>query len=245
MDIGFGCELSDRSLREFAQTLSRYQKETQRDARSALRSATVDLIKSLRKQTAKSPNRVPRKAFRFGQSDPKYLTLKGQLNRRMVKKRFDKADLVFFQPVRQIYKRRKLKNGGIAESWTNQSEAQLIRDARDSYLGKIWNSGLARRTWGWMMWRLFNIPDDGKFKNQKFQISHRHCEAHINEVREPLPDGTISLEAPLKCDITLINRLRYIRNALPSHAVAQAIESARRSITAKIDRGLRSRRFDS
>lgn len=249
--IGFECEVSELAIRDFKKALARYQRETQRDSRSALRSATVDLIKSLRAQTKQAKKLVPKKAFRFGQSDPQYLTINGQLHRRMVKKNFPSSDrlrqqkdLVFFQPVRQVYKRRKLKNGGIAESWTEQSGAQLIREAREKW-GKIWNWGLARKTWGWMMWRLFNLPDNGKFMNPRCNVTHKHCEAHIDETRERLPDGTITVEAPIKCDITLINRLRYIRKALPQGALAVAIEKARKSITAKIDKGLKSRRFDS
>ena len=58
--IAFECEVSERGIADFVKALSRYQKETQRDMRSALRSATIDLVKSLRARTRKAPKVVPR-----------------------------------------------------------------------------------------------------------------------------------------------------------------------------------------
>ena len=249
--IAFECEVSQRGIADFVKALARYQRETQRDMRDAVRSATIDLVKSLRKQTKKAPRLMPAKAFRFGKSDPQYLTTKAHgLMRRMVRKGFpnpdrlaQQKDLVFWQPVRTVYKRRTLKNGGIAESWKQQSEAQLIREARQQW-GKIWNWGLAKQTWGWFMWRLFNLSDKG-FINPRVNITHKHVGGGIQETREPLPDGTIDLQAPIRCEITIINRIRYMRRALPPGAIEIAVQKATNSINHKIDSGLKSRRFDS
>lgn len=243
--IAFECEVSQRGIADFVKALARYQRETQRDMRDAVRSATIDLVKSLRKQTKKAPRLVPAKAFRLGRSDPQYLTTKVHgLQRRMVMKRFPpRKDFVFWQPVRTVYKRRTLKNGGIAESWKQQSEAQLIREARQQW-GKIWNWGLAKQTWGWFMWRLFNLSDKG-FINPRVNITHKHVGGGIQETREPLPDGTIDLQAPIRCEITIINRVRYMRRALPPGAIEIAVQKATNSINHKIDSGLKSRRFDS
>ena len=245
MGIAFEAEASERSIADFTKALATFQKATQRDMRDAIRIATIDLCKSLRKQTRKAPKLLPRSAFRMGRTDPQYLTTKAYgLQRRMVRKGFaPKKDLVFWQKVRQVYKRRKLKNGGIAESWSNQSDAQLIRDARDEW-GKVWNWGLAKQTWGWFMWRLFNIPDAGGLNNPRNKITGRHVEGGIIETREPLPDGTIDLQAPIKCDVTIINKLRYIRKALAPGALTQAIEQARKNLLYKAQHCLKSHRFD-
>jgi len=39
--IAFECEVSERGIADFIKALSRYQRETQRDMRSALRSVTL------------------------------------------------------------------------------------------------------------------------------------------------------------------------------------------------------------
>lgn len=248
--ITFSADVDPRSIADFTRAISDFQRGTQRDMRTALRIATVDLCKSLRSRTRKSPKLMPKSAFRFGKSDPQWLTTsKHGLMRRMVRKEFPggarknyKGDFVFWQPCRTVYKSRRLKNGGIAESWTKQSEAQLIRDARARW-GKIWNWGLAKQTWGWFMWRLFNLNDKGMFLNPRVNITHRHVGGGIIEKREPLPDGTISMDAPIRCDISIINRLRYIRRALAPGALSASIESARRSLVYKAQRNVRSRKL--
>ena len=49
--VAFEAEVSERGIADFVKALARYQKETQRDMRSALRSVTVDLLRSLRART--------------------------------------------------------------------------------------------------------------------------------------------------------------------------------------------------
>ena len=241
--IAFEAEVSERCIADFTKALSKFQRSTQRDMRDAIRISTIDLCKSLRKQTRKAPKLMPKAAFRFGRTDPQWLTTKAHgLQRRMVRKNFGKADLVFWQQCRQIYKRRKLKKGGISESWTNQSEAQLMRAAREQW-GKIWNWGLAKQSWGWFMWRLFNLADNG-FNNPRVNITHRHVEGGITESREPLPDGTIDLAAPIRCDVTIINRIRYIRKALAPGALAWAVQSATKNLLYKAEHCVKSHRFD-
>lgn len=240
--IVFQAEVSERSMQDFTRAISSFQRRTQRDMRTAVRIATTDLIKSLRKQTRQAKQKVPRSAFRFGQSDPQWITEPdGTVRRRMILKRFgSQSDKVFFQPWKRI---EKVDRKG-RHSWTQASEASLIRDARNSRHGKIWNWGLARQTWGWFMWRLFNIRSQADFKNKRVRITHNHVDGGISESREPLPDGTISLEAPIKCTITIINRLRYIRRALLPGALENAIEAARRSLLYKAQNAVKSNRFD-
>lgn len=230
--IDFECEVSKQDLANFTKALLRYKTETQRDMRDALRSATVDLIKSLRARTRKAPKMVPLSAFRLAQSDPKYLSKTNYgLIRRVVCKRFaPKKSFVAWVPVHTVYKRRKLKNGGISESWRQESDAQILRHARQEH-GNIWNWGLAKKSWGWFMWRLFNLGRGG-FDNPRVRITHRHVEGNINERRNPF-----------KYDVTIVNRIRYIRKALAPGALAMAVQKATNSINAKIDKGLKSRRF--
>lgn len=247
--IGFDCELDEQTRRAFQNTLSEFQKRTGRDARTAIRIATIDLCKSLRKQTRKAPKLMPKSAFSFDVNPPKYITKDdGSQFRYMIRKghptagtKTHKKDLVFPMPVSRVYKSR-VTSRGFSESWREESDAQLIRRAREEW-GKIHNWGLAKKSWGWFMWRLFNMPD-GEADNPHNKITSRHCEGGITEKVEPLPDGSISLDAPTKVDINIINKVRYIRRAMNPGALASACQSAMLSLLTKMGRNLKSRKFD-
>lgn len=248
MELSVDLAVSDRAISDFTKAMTEYQRVTGRDAREAVRSAATDLLKSLRKQTIKSKKMMPLRAFDLGRSEPKYITRTAgaKVFRRMVKHFGQKngKNWVFFEPVDFTYKSRRLKNGGIAESWTEQSRASLIRSARQKY-GHIHNAGLAKHSWGWLMWRLFNISTQDDFLNKKVRLTHRHCEGHIDEVAGMLPDGTIDPKAPIHYAITMINRLRYIERALPAGALEAALQKAQKGIEWKIEHGVRSAKFDS
>lgn len=243
--IAFECEVSQQGLADFTKALSRYQKETQRDMRGALRSATIDLVKGLRARTKKAPKIVPREDVRWGESDPKYLTAKdGQQFRRVVVSRWfggKRTQKVHWQPVRTKYRSKRTKTGGINESWSEATPA-MLREARQ-WFGKVRQWGLARKSWGWFMHALFkqSVGDE----NPSAVVDNRMVDGGIREERKPLPDGSIDLQAPIKCDIDIVNRLDYIRRAMPAGALAAAVQAATNSINKKIDSGLKSRRFGS
>ena len=243
--IAFEAEVSERDIARFIDALSGYQKQTQRDMRGALRSATIDLVKSLRKLTRKAPKVVPREDARWGDSDPKYITAPdGRLFRRVVITRMSHGKSrrsVHWQLVRMKYRGRRTKSGGVSESWSEATPA-MLREARQRF-GGIRQWGLAKASWGWFMHALFqkSVQDE----NPNAKIDGRMVAGGMKEYREPLPNGTIDLNAPIRCEITVVNRLDYIRKALHPGALANAIQAATRSIQAKIRKGVRSRRFAS
>ena len=237
--IAFEAEVSERGIADFVKALARYQKETQRDMRGALRSATIDLVKSLRARTRKAPKIVPREDARWGESDPRYVTGKDmQVFRRVVITRWfggKRTQQVHWQPVQ--LKRRSKKNGTVSIS---EATPAMLREARQRF-GGIRQWGLAKKSWGWFMHALFqkSVQDE----NPKAKIDGRMVDGGIKEYREPLPDGSIDLQAPIRCEITVLNRVEYIRKALQPGALANAVQAATNSINKKIDGGLRSRRF--
>lgn len=240
--IAFGCEVSERGIADFVKALSRYQAETQRDMRGALRSATIDLVKSLRALTRKAPKVVPREDVRWGESDPKYITGKdGRQFRRVVVSRWfggKKQQSVHWQLVRTKYRASKTARG-VSESWT-EAKATMMREARQRF-GGIRQWGLAKKSWGWFMKSLFgrSVQDE----NPKALIKPSMVDGGIQEFREALPDGTVDPSAPIRCDIDIVNRLGYIKKAMPPGALAVAVQKATNSINHKISDGLRSRKF--
>lgn len=246
--IAFECEISERAVADFVKALSRYQAETQRDMRSALRSATVDLVKSLRAQTRKAPKVVPREDARWGEADPKYITAPdGRQYRRVVISRWyhgARVQRVHWQLVQTRYRTRMGMRNGNWQGIVKASEATpaMLREARQRY-GRVRQWGLARKSWGWFMKSLFgrSVQDE----NPKARVSSEMVGGGIQEFRETLPDGTVDNSAPIRCDIDIVNRLDYVRKAMPPGAVAIAVQRATNSINHKISEGLRSRRFGS
>ena len=235
--IAFEAEVSERGIADFVKALARYQKETQRDMRGALRSATIDLVKSLRARTRKAPKIVPREDVRWGESDPRYITREGKEFRRVVITRWfggKRTQQVHWQEVK---KRSRVRRGQTVQS---EATPAMLREARQRF-GGIRQWGLAKKSWGWFMHALFqkSVQDE----NPKAKIDGRMVDGGIKEYREPLPDGSIDLQAPIRCEITVLNRVEYIRKALQPGALANAVQAATNSINKKIDGGLRSRRF--
>jgi len=120
------------------------------------------------------------------------------------------------------------------------SEAQMRREAQRNY-GQIRNWGLAKKSWGWFMKSLFrqSMQDE----NPKALVTPGMVDGGITELREVLPDGTVDTSAPIRCDIDIVNKLKYIRSAMPPGVFAIAVQKATNIINKKIESGLRSRRF--
>ena len=246
--IAFECDISERAVADFTAALARYQAETQRDMRSALRSATIDLVKSLRAQTRKAPKIVPRDDVRWGDADPKYITGRdGRQFRRVVVARWfhgNRRQLVRWQPVENRYRTRMGMRNGNYQGIVKASEATpaMLRSARQNF-GKVRQWGLAKKSWGWFMKSLFGASMQDE--NPAARVNSEMVGGGIREFREALPDGTVDNSAPIRCDIDIVNRLDYVRKAMPPGAVAVAVQRATNSINKKVTDGLRSRRFGS
>lgn len=244
--IAFEYEVSERSIADFIKALSRYQQETQRDMRSALRSSVIDLVKSFRAMTRRAPRMVDRKDVRWGEFDPKYITAPdGRQFRRVVVSRWShgqKVQRVHWQEVKRRYRRRMGMRNGNYQGIVTSSEATpaMLHEARRRF-GGVRQWGLAKKSWGWFMKSLFHRTMQDE--NPKALIKPSMVDGGIKEFRETLPDGSVDRSAPVRCDIDIINKLEYIRKAMPPGAFAIAIQKATNSINKKIDAGLRSRRF--
>lgn len=222
------CEVPDADVRAFLDALVRYRRETSRDMKSAVRSATLDLLRSLRARTRKTKKYVERDDVQKSQEQPKWVKGKdGRPLRRMQiarwtagKRRFVHAYVCGGEYVRG-------PNGG--QRLRPFSEAHVRREARRTR-GRIWNWGLAKKSWGWFMASLFGRGTHDE--NPRAKIRPYMVEREMAET-----DGDVS--------ITIVNKLRYIRQALQPGAFAVSLRKAANSINKKISAGLKSRRFSS
>lgn len=227
--IRFSVSVPAADVKAFTDALDRYGKETKRDMRGAVRSATLDLLRSLRARTRRAPKVVPRGDVRWGESDPKYITgtrpgTKGVEFRRVVVSRWahgKRKQEVHWQP--RIVKRRMMR-GNVR---TVESRAEMLREARQTF-GRIRQWGLAEKSWGWFMRALFqrSVQDE----NPQARIRSGMVDKAMVE-----RDGSVS--------ITIVNKLDYIRKALKPGALSSSLRAAANSINKKITAGLRSRRF--
>lgn len=238
--IKFECEVSERGIADFVKALADYQRKTQRDMRGALRSATIDLCRSLRARTRKSKRFVELLEINKSDKLPKRIAKgnAGRPLRRMAIARYAKGKLYFDH--RFVYSGEEKTSAKGKRRYADFSLARLRRDARQVY-GAIRNWGLAKKSWGWFMHSLFKTAMQDE--NPKAVLDKRMVEGGMTEKREPLPDGTIDLQAPIKCDIVIVNKLDYIRSAMPKGVLAIAVQKATNSIRKKIESGLHSRKF--
>lgn len=117
------------------------------------------------------------------------------------------------------------RHGGDRET-TYVKPADTRADARRLY-GQYTQWGLAKHSWGWFMHALFRRAEQTG-GNPKTKIDPRMVEGYIRET-----SGDRS-----GVEVLIVNRLDYIRAALPETALASAMAAATRYIDGQIDKGL-------
>ncbi len=88
--------------------------------------------------------------------------------------------------------------------------------------------GLARKSWGWFMHALFN-RNNPESANPKAKIDSRMTEGYIREI--------VTGVNP-RVEVLIVNKLDYIRAAIPEGALSVAMSKATNSINAQIDKGI-------
>lgn len=249
--ISLNCYIPKESLAKFNRAVDDYQKRIGRSDKAMLRSSTIDFIKSVRKLTTISKKFVPRSDIRKGDELPKYITgskgkHKGELLRRMVVKRWRKGgqvDVVAWVPAQSKYVRRMGMRYGNYQGIVKkvQDKASLVNLAR-ARKGKIEKQGLAKKSWGWFMQAFFNKSIESEATdNPNLKIERgRMVDCAHNETYYAGRKGKSYLAAE---SYTLINKLNYIREAMPMGGFNDAMRAATKGLVYKMQNALRSSRF--
>lgn len=227
--IAFECEVSERGIADFIKALSRYQRETQRDMRSALRSVTIDLIRSLRARTRRSRKFIERMEISKSYLPPKWIKRghSGKPLRRMQLIRWGHG--TNWLDHRFVYGGEYVRGPRGGQRVRPFSEAQMRKEAQRNY-GQIRNWGLAKRSWGWFMKAMFH--QSMRDENPKSRIDSRMVKKEIREVHTAGKAGV---------EIILTNKLAYIRSAMPPGAINHALRAATRQINGFINEELKKR----
>ena len=222
-------EADKAAIKAFTDALARYQTETKRDMRGAVRSATIDLVRSLRARTRRSRKFIDRMEISKSYLPPKWIKRghSGRPLRRMQLMRWGNG--TNWLDHRYVYGGEYVRGPRGGQRVHPFSEAQMRREAQKNY-GQIRNWGLAKKSWGWFMKSLFrqSMQDE----NPRAKIDSRMVDAQKRE-------------SDTEYSVVLVNRLEYIRKAMPPGMMSIALRKATNSINHKIESGLRSRRFGS
>ena len=235
-------EADKTAIKAFMDALARYETATKRSMKDAVRSATIDLVRSLRARTRRSPKAVPRMEIAKSYQTPKWIrdSHGGKPIRRMsiIRRGKGKSYLTqgyvyggecFSAPRRRVVRRKKGKvyNSPMVLKIRPFSEAQMRTEAQRVY-GQIRNWGLAKKSWGWFMKSLFHASMQDE--NPRAKIDSRMVDAQKRE-------------SDTEYSVVIVNKLEYIRKAMPPGVFAIAVQKATNIINKKIEGGLRSRRF--
>ena len=215
------------AIKAFMDALARYETATKRSMKDAVRSATIDLIRSLRARTRRSRKFIERMEISKSYLPPKWIKRghSGRPLRRMQLMRWGNG--TNWLDHRYVYGGEYVRGPRGGQRVRPFSEAQMRKEAQRNY-GQIRNWGLAKKSWGWFMKSLFrqSMQDE----NPRAKIDSRMVDAQKRE-------------SDTEYSIVLVNRLEYIRKAMPPGAMSIAIRKATNLINHKIESGLRSRRF--
>ena len=125
----------------------------------------------------------------------------------------------------------KVKRHGGSDTRYYTHAAESRAEARRRF-GKYTRWGLAKHSWGWFMKTLFNRAELAS-GNPATKIDDRMAEGHLREV--------VTGSNP-HIEVLIVNKLDYIRKALPPNALAEAMAAATRYINGQIDKGLATAR---
>ena len=217
MEIQFPANVLAATAKDFANACNRYRDELGNSQAVAIRRGVINLVQSLRRQTPKAKKQAPSDHIRRARPSETafYITPKGHkkkpLPRWVVVRRGGKDKKVYFKPSHP-------KDG--------DTPVKTKAEARRKW-GQYTRWGLAKKSWGWFMHSLFkrNNPESG---NPNAKIDDRMTEGYLREV----VTGTNP-----RVECLIVNKLNYINDILPGHAVEAAMILATRSINAQIENG--------
>lgn len=201
-------EVPAETINKFLKACDGYREKLGNSQAVAIRRGTIALIKSLRARTAKAKQQAPLKDVT----------------------RYDGPGPKYITPKGKKQKpqpRWAIRRRGGQDAKTYVKPAATRAEARRKG-GQYTRWGLAKHSWGWFMKALFKRAEQTG-GNPKTKIEPRMAEGQLREI--------VTGKNP-RVEVLIVNKLDYIRAALPENALADAMSSATRSINAQLEKGL-------
>ena len=206
--LDISASVPEATVRDFTRACDRYRDELGNTQSAAIRRGTIALVKGLRARTAKAKRQAPLKDVT----------------------RYDGPGPKYITPKGKKQKpmpRWAIRRRGGQDAKTYVKPAKTRAEARRKG-GQYTRWGLAKQSWGWFMKALFKRAEQTG-GNPRTKIEPRMAEGYLREI----VTGTI-----LRVEVLIVNKLDYIREALPEAALTDAMAAATRYIDGQIDKGL-------
>lgn len=208
VNLDIAAKVPEATVRDFTRACDRYRDELGNTQAAAIRRGTIALIKGLRARTAKAKRQAPLKDVT----------------------RYDGPGPKYITPKGKKQKplpRWAIRRRGGQDAKTYVKPAETRAEARRKG-GQYTRWGLARHSWGWFMKALFKRAEQTG-GNPKTKIEPRMAEGYLREI--------VTGTSP-RVEVLIVNKLDYIREALPEAALTDAMAAATRYIDGQIDKGL-------
>ena len=206
--LDIAATVPEATIRDFTRACDRYRDELGNSQAVAIRRGTIALVRGLRARTTKAKRQAPLKDVT----------------------KYDGPGPHSITPKGKGQKsqhRWAIRRRGGQDEKTYIKPAETRSEARKRF-AQYTRWGLARHSWGWFMKALFR-RGELTGGNPKTKIDDRMAEGHIREV----VTGTNP-----RVEVLIVNKLDYIREALPEAALSDAMAAATRYIDGQIDKGL-------
>ena len=206
--LDISASVPEATIRDFTRACDRYRDELGNSQSVAIRRGTIALIKGLRARTAKAKRQAPLKDVT----------------------KYAGPGPHYITPKGKSQKSQHRwairRHGGDREK-VYIKPADTRAEARQRF-AQYTRWGLARHSWGWFMKALFK-RGELTGGNPKTKIDGRMAEGYLREI----VTGTNP-----RVEVLIVNKLDYIREALPEAALSEAMAAATRYIDGQIDKGL-------
>ena len=206
--LDIAANVPEATVRDFTRACDRYRDELGNTQAAAIRRGTIALIKGLRARTAKAKRQAPLKDVT----------------------RYDGPGPKYITPKgkkQKLLPRWAIRRRGGQDAKTYVKPAETRAEARRKG-GQYTRWGLAKHSWGWFMKALFKRAEQTG-GNPKTKIEPRMAEGYLREI--------VTGTSP-RVEVLIVNKLDYIREALPEAALTDAMTAATRYIDGQIDKGL-------
>lgn len=215
--VSMSCEIDQAAVARLDDLLEKVQREMPRRAAAETRRAAVYICQSLRARTKKAPKRAPAREMRAAPSaiPPRYIHSNSAGHRLL--RRWDLTRKVGtpaeYTKQHYVYtSAHPAKDGRMVGKSAAAERRELFRRH-----GGIPRAGLAKKSWGWVMQKIFKAAGNVDVAWKRTKGERRDPRQYVRGYFRDARDAAYAL---------IQNHLDYIAMALPPGALADAIRAA-------------------
>ena len=219
--VAMTCEMDKTDLSRLDGLLQRVQREAPRRLATETRRAAIYLCQALRSRTRTAPKKARPNEYRAAPSDipPRYVHSNSAHHRLLRRWSLTRKLGTPDQYTRHHFvytNARRAKN----RRMVGKSQASERRELLKLH-GGIRRAGLAKKSWGWIMKKIYNGASAADIAYRRIKGERRDPRLSVNGVFSKSRTGAFAL---------IRNALDYIRDAIRPGAVEKAVNAAARRL---------------